>query len=466
MKSKLLTVLAIIGLSATLTAQPVPSYVPTNGLVGWWPFNGNANDESGKGNNGTVNGAKLTSDRFGNSAKAYSFDGINNRISLGNILMAIGTPNNPVTISLWFKTDSSYGSGPFNYNTGTLISDYKRQGACCEVNFFIELNLYDNPKRLTWRQRGNNSDYDLTKSGDYVNNLWYNIVLLADGIGTKKIYMNGVEVVSQNYNASANYADQSSPWEPDWQIGASHWNDGSFSSDYIQFFKGLIDDIGIWNRALTQQEITELYNAVNCANNTAITPSALTISKGSTATFTATTSDPNPSYVWQSDLGQGFQTLNNFGKYTGTTTASLKINNVQLSEHNQPIRVITTSGNCKDTSDMAMLSLSDTCLTAVTDTLFINAKVASLSPPNNTNTIKVFPNPTNDFITIHYGNFSMMSGYKLKIMNAASQLVYQTNITQQSDYLNLSTWGGKGIYFVQIVDPQGKVTDTKKIVLR
>jgi hypothetical protein len=33
----------------------VPSYVPTNGLVGWWPFNGNANDESGNGNNGTVN---------------------------------------------------------------------------------------------------------------------------------------------------------------------------------------------------------------------------------------------------------------------------------------------------------------------------------------------------------------------------------------------------------------------------
>ena len=38
----------------------VPSYVPSNGLVGWWPFNGNANDESGNGNNGVVNGATLT----------------------------------------------------------------------------------------------------------------------------------------------------------------------------------------------------------------------------------------------------------------------------------------------------------------------------------------------------------------------------------------------------------------------
>jgi len=45
----------------------VPNYVPSNGLVGWWPFNGNANDESANTNNGTVNGPSLTSDRFGNS---------------------------------------------------------------------------------------------------------------------------------------------------------------------------------------------------------------------------------------------------------------------------------------------------------------------------------------------------------------------------------------------------------------
>ncbi len=51
----------------------VPNYVPTNGLVGYWPFNGNANDESGNGNNGTNNGATLTADRFGNANSAYGF---------------------------------------------------------------------------------------------------------------------------------------------------------------------------------------------------------------------------------------------------------------------------------------------------------------------------------------------------------------------------------------------------------
>jgi hypothetical protein len=46
-KSLLLTAVATLGLTAATMAQTVPSYVPTNGLVGWWPFNGNANDESG-----------------------------------------------------------------------------------------------------------------------------------------------------------------------------------------------------------------------------------------------------------------------------------------------------------------------------------------------------------------------------------------------------------------------------------
>ena len=62
-------------LFTTMSFAQVPSYVPTSGLVGYWPFNGNANDESGNGNNGTVNGATLTTDRFGNAGKAYGFDG-------------------------------------------------------------------------------------------------------------------------------------------------------------------------------------------------------------------------------------------------------------------------------------------------------------------------------------------------------------------------------------------------------
>jgi hypothetical protein len=243
-----------------------------------------------------------------------------------------------------------------------------------------------------------------------------------------------------------------------------------------EFFNGKIDDIGIWNRTLTQQEIADLFNAVNCANNTAITPPTNSLNTGSTATFSASTSDPNPSYVWQSDLGQGFQTLNNIGNYSGTNSNSLSIANVQLPNHTQPIRVITTSGNCVDTSNVAVINVLDTCitnvtvydtlLTTVTDTLIINATITGLNPPSNQNTLKVFPNPANTHITIDYGNFGSMNGYTLTIVNAIGQTVFTTPINQQTSYIDLSSWTGNGIYYVQLLDIQNNTIENRKIVIQ
>ncbi|HPG82080.1 MAG TPA: hypothetical protein PKY55_02300, partial [bacterium] len=61
-----------------------PNPLPTEGLVAWYPFNGNANDESGHGRNGTVYGAVLTADRMGRAANAYQFDGVDDYIDLGD----------------------------------------------------------------------------------------------------------------------------------------------------------------------------------------------------------------------------------------------------------------------------------------------------------------------------------------------------------------------------------------------
>ena len=87
----------------TSFGQP-PVYVSTIGLAGWWSFSGNANDESINGNDGTVNGAILTTDRYGNSNSAYYFNGIDNNINLGtpNSLTVFDT----LTISAWVKTDA------------------------------------------------------------------------------------------------------------------------------------------------------------------------------------------------------------------------------------------------------------------------------------------------------------------------------------------------------------------------
>ena len=100
MKTKeiLLSVALTLIMTAASMAQNVPSYVPTNGLIGWYPFTGNANDSSGNGNHATVNGAVLSSDRFGNANAAYSFNGSTDYLH-GN---ASTFPTGYRTVSLWF----------------------------------------------------------------------------------------------------------------------------------------------------------------------------------------------------------------------------------------------------------------------------------------------------------------------------------------------------------------------------
>ena len=82
MKRILLTLTVSILFIPFGISQDLPSYVPADGLVAYYPFNGNANDESGNGNHGTVNGAILTSDRDGNENSSYLFD--NSNISIEN----------------------------------------------------------------------------------------------------------------------------------------------------------------------------------------------------------------------------------------------------------------------------------------------------------------------------------------------------------------------------------------------
>jgi photosystem II stability/assembly factor-like uncharacterized protein len=212
----------------------------------------------------------------------------------------------------------------------------------------------------------------------------------------------------------------------------------------------------------------------NCSGSTQINQQIVSLLTGSNASITSTSTLSNPTYIWQSNLGQDFQTLNDFGNYSGTNSSTLSIDNVQLQNHNQPFRVIATSGECIDTSNVATISILDTCVNSindttfitVTDTLVINTLITGVNPSNNSNTIKVYPNPANSHITIEYGDFTLMNGYQLRIENSLGQEVYLTAINQESDYLSLNTWGGNGLYFVHIVDPQGNTVDIRKIVLQ
>jgi hypothetical protein len=449
-KKYILAALALgFSVSAKVMAQ-VPSYVPTNGLVGYWPFNGNANDESGNGNNGTVNGATLTTDRYGNINKAYSFNASNQRIQT-NYPGILG--QNARSISLWYLSNTNEG--------GLLYYGLTSPGA--------RMNIYLYPTPSGHSPTIDNSNSQVAHNPTTTIGTWNHLVITYQpsyGTATSsfKFYINGALSTGQFFNYNGNQSFNT-------QLGDMMWFGGGPGQDLI----GKLDDIGMWNRALSDQEITDLYNATVCANNLTITPNSNALQIGNTASFNATTSDANATINWQSDFGQGFQTLNNYGSYSGTNSNSLSISNVQLANHNQPIRAISTSGNCLDTSNIAIIQITDTCitnvtvydtlLTTVTDTLVINTNLG-LPAPNNENTILIYPNPASDHITIDNGNYTSMAGYSLKIENNAGQQVFQSLINQAQFFVDLSAWTGDGLYFLHLFDPQGNTVTVRKIVLQ
>ena len=224
--------------SLASTAQ-IPSYVPTNGLVGYWSFNGNANDISGNGNNGTVNGATLTSDRFGNPNSAYHFTLANSNyiICLGNNI-PIGSTSS--TMSIWFNAVGFSNSGAsramlsfgkWNVNQARYIG---QRGGSSSL--------------ITYAQLGNDKNCTL----NYTLNTWYHFVSTYDS-GVVKIYINsnllGTYTITGTATAAGNIYFGSHP-----SLG--------------DFFDGDLDDASIYNRALSQAEISAIYNG-----NGTVTPS-------------------------------------------------------------------------------------------------------------------------------------------------------------------------------------------------
>ena len=80
--------------------------------------------------------------------------------------------------------------------------------------------------------------------------------------------------------------------------------------------------------------------------------------------------------------------------------------------------------------------------------------------------ILIYPNPANDHITIDCGTLANVSGWNIKITNILGQEVFSQPIIMKQYILPIKTWGGSGMYFVQIINSQGQIVDIKKIVLQ
>ncbi|MBF0111389.1 MAG: hypothetical protein HQK74_01480, partial [Desulfamplus sp.] len=97
---RVLMIMVMASLSLIVTAQADLN----DGLVAYYPFNGNANDESGKGHHGTVTGATLTADRNGKANSAYSFDGVDDVIKTSSVNWDLSSK---ATVCAWIKASAS-----------------------------------------------------------------------------------------------------------------------------------------------------------------------------------------------------------------------------------------------------------------------------------------------------------------------------------------------------------------------
>ena len=231
-------------LALTASAQ-VPDYVPTDGLVAWYPFNGDATDASGNGHDGTVEGAILATDRFSNSNGAYYFNG-DDRIFPAN---PEGYPLQERTTSIWMKSNVPVTGGRTLMGYG---------GSSCGNSWFLTYNNLGNQPYTSnaFEIQGhcnNNSVAAPLPPGEFTN--WHLVVVRTSAAGTD-VLIDGV--LGEH---SSVFIDDTAPGCA--VFGATPSTSGGcyFQDSNNALWNGWLDDIGIWNRALSDEEIAGLYNA-------------------------------------------------------------------------------------------------------------------------------------------------------------------------------------------------------------
>lgn len=571
----LLLTIGVALTTQTLLAQ-VPSYVPSNGLVGYWPFSGNANDQSGNGFNGTVNGATLITDRFGNTNSAYSFDGINDFISCLPIPISGSAPR---SITFWYKETGTITSGNTAFSWGAPTQGNRFDcgmspsgagvGAAFSAKFFSYISIPTN-----WNM--------------------YTIILPSitnPTVNDIKVYQNGVLLTNV---ITSNSINVSTPINTTANQPLNFGKNNNFTDQ--AHLIGNLDDIGIWNRALSQEEITAMYNGVTysetcnavsgslinglvgywpfCGNandqsgnnlNGIVTGATLTTDRFGNSnsaynfngisnkievndntqlqltTFSVSlwvNATSGYSLVNKSNWSDGSLETFNIGLGTNLLNSSIKMNsncfagqgwnNITTNTGSlynswKHIVVVFNGSNVKhfvngvQVNSQSLVGLMDTCFggklkfgawwqsspdylngklddigiwnraltqqeitqlynqnqcitnITVTDTLIINVGQLSFENPIlYANNISIFPNPASTDININFNNITNLNGGSIKIINSLGQQVATTSITTTgtNSTMSLSTWGGTGLYFVQILNPQGQIVDIKKILLQ
>ena len=231
------------------------------GLIAFYPFNNNHSDESGNNYHLNAIGAVLGSDRFGVPSKAYDFDGTSSYMEIPQLMKADSLRN--LTISVWIKVES--------VNSKCILSFLnKRDRSSCSntIGFDNRVDSYNILHRMVRTLSSSSCSSSLIY--DSIQNpigKWSHLVLVqrcnAENTSAQRYdyipFFNGKKLKETSTISSSSQI--ASSFGLGGLIGCNNSvGDPSFKFD---FFKGSIDDIRIYNRALSDDEVQKLYTATN-----------------------------------------------------------------------------------------------------------------------------------------------------------------------------------------------------------
>ena len=229
-RATLLLVLLGVLLLAGCGGPAIPTVNPTmaaslrQDLVLSYPFDGNADDGSGNGNNGRVYGAALTPDRFGHIDRAYHFDGEDYIVTRAEVPVS-----DTYSISLWVRLDAG--------SAGTIL--YRGNMGSCWYDPYVTVAA----SSLTASVSGCEGSGRLG-TVPISEGAWHHVVLVITA-STQLVYLDGQEVVAANKVRAGTPVPLS--------IGATGL------AEFFSGFEGAIDDVAVYARPLSAAEIQALY---------------------------------------------------------------------------------------------------------------------------------------------------------------------------------------------------------------
>jgi hypothetical protein len=274
-------------LAGTINVAPAPPNLPVGGqataatttftglnrgLVGYWTMDGKdinwttnkIIDRSGYGNTGTLVGlGKATSSTLGKVGQAMKFDGGVSKVTTTSLLSNM--PTQKLSVTVWAKVSSSVNyadvvgggdTGNYGWEVRTVVGKF-----CAKV--------------------GNGSSLAYKCSVVYPLNSWHQVGVVYDG-QTMNLYVDGKYVDSGSLTGPINFTDGLGCNNKTIIIGQNPCGSG------VQNFSGLIDDVRIYNRALSAAEVKQLYNQ-GAGSKVSVAPAPPNLPVGGQATAATTT---------------------------------------------------------------------------------------------------------------------------------------------------------------------------------